>query len=328
MKEKTLLNQGILGYVQTPKGSIAVRVMNDVFVNYMFEKKENWEILRSLLNILIEDMTHRYTSTSVSPVSGELKVSTQYAYLTKNTPMRQDVAIDADNLTYVEFQNFPHTNEPIRLRAVEYFTLSLSTREKGETRAVKQIWLLSQGIRELTHDVPYVNYVWVDEVTQNKYPVSHSMMFVNLEELSKERGTKVGELAAFLLGDSMNPVDQEVATVAKAFKKTYTNFRRNKGAMTVLSYTEEREAIGRAEGIEIGKAEGEAKGKVKGKVEGVEETKRETALKMLGLGMDIDVIVAVTGLSNETIIELQKKLAADQPTDESSADSLVVKAVD
>ena len=32
MKGKTSLKQGILGYVQTPKGSIAVRVMNDVFV--------------------------------------------------------------------------------------------------------------------------------------------------------------------------------------------------------------------------------------------------------------------------------------------------------
>ena len=172
-----------------------------------------------------------------------------------------------------------------------------------------------------------LGYVWTDEVTQNKYPAKHSMMFVNLDGLAKDQASKAGELAAFLLGKLKMPMDKDVAAVAAAYDRTFAEFKLDKGAITVMSYAEEREAIGEAKGKAEGMAEGEAKGKAegmaegeakgkaegmaegeaKGKAEGIEETKIETALKMLRLGMDIDIIVEVTGLSIEAVIELQKE---------------------
>ena len=62
---------------------------------------------------------------------------------------------------------------------------------------------------------------------------------------------------------------------------------------------------GVAEGIAKGRVEGVAEGIAKGRVEGVAEgTKKnqiETAKKMLNMGMSIDLIAEISGLSKEEI---------------------------
>ena len=64
-------------------------------------------------------------------------------------------------------------------------------------------------------------------------------------------------------------------------------------------------AEGKAEGLAEGKAEGLAEGMIKGKAEGlaqgIKETKLSTALKMLKLGMNIEEISEITGLTKEEI---------------------------
>jgi predicted transposase YdaD len=64
-------------------------------------------------------------------------------------------------------------------------------------------------------------------------------------------------------------------------------------------------AEGKAEGLAEGKAEGLAegmiKGKAEGKAEGIKETQLSTARKMLKLGMTIEEISEITGLTKEEI---------------------------
>ena len=298
MNDSTANNQCILGHVQTSRGSIAVKALNDVFVNYMFSQEENNEILRSLVNILIDDLRSRYVGTSVSPVRGDITVETQYAHLKAGTPRRQDAKIIGDDITYVEFQSISYPPEPIRLRAVEYFTLSLSTDMKGGEKVVRQIWVLSKDVEELMHGSTYANYVWMDEITHSRYPADYGMLFVCLGELEKDHRSKAGELAAFLLGKADKAKHREVADIVDAYNASFEKFREDKEAVTLMSYTEEREAIGEA----------------KGKAIGIEETNAKTALKMLAKGMDMDDIEDITGLSSEAILAMQKK-AADEQSD-------------
>ena len=67
-------------------------------------------------------------------------------------------------------------------------------------------------------------------------------------------------------------------------------------------------AEGKAEGLAEGKAEGLAEGMEKGKAEGLAQGIREnqlsTALKMLKLGMTIEEITEITGLTKEEINNL------------------------
>jgi predicted transposase/invertase (TIGR01784 family) len=58
---------------------------------------------------------------------------------------------------------------------------------------------------------------------------------------------------------------------------------------------------GKAEGLAEGKAEGLAEGMEKGKAEGVKETQLSTARKMQKLGMTIEEISEITGLTKEEI---------------------------
>jgi predicted transposase/invertase (TIGR01784 family) len=53
--------------------------------------------------------------------------------------------------------------------------------------------------------------------------------------------------------------------------------------------------------------EGEAKGRAKGRAEGRAEEKMAVALNLLNLGMELSQIAQVTGLSIETLEELQNQ---------------------
>lgn len=80
---------------------------------------------------------------------------------------------------------------------------------------------------------------------------------------------------------------------------------------------EEGKKIGRAEGLEEGRAEGRAEGKAEGRAEGraeglaegLEEGKaeerRNTALKMISMGMSNEIIISLTGLSEKELNSLR-----------------------
>ncbi len=61
------------------------------------------------------------------------------------------------------------------------------------------------------------------------------------------------------------------------------------------------------QGIFQGKIEGKFEGERKGKAEGKREAKLEDAQAMLLIGLEIDMIRKITGLSEEEIVALQDK---------------------
>lgn len=77
---------------------------------------------------------------------------------------------------------------------------------------------------------------------------------------------------------------------------------------------EEGKKIGRAEGLEEGRAEGRAEGKAEGRAEGLAEgleegrteERRNTALKMISMGMSNEIIINLTGLSEKEINSLRE----------------------
>lgn len=73
---------------------------------------------------------------------------------------------------------------------------------------------------------------------------------------------------------------------------------------------EEGKKIGRAEGLEEGRAEGKAEGRAEGLAEGLEEgraeERRNTALKMISMGMSNEIIINLTGLSEKEINSLRE----------------------
>jgi len=100
-----------IGYIQLEIGEKPVAVMNDVLLSYHYEKEENWEDLRDMVNIFVTDFIKRYPNTVAEPVSGDIHVHTQYQFFLNpaNKTRNQDFRITGKSLTFLEFQNRAHT---------------------------------------------------------------------------------------------------------------------------------------------------------------------------------------------------------------------------
>ena len=63
---------------------------------------------------------------------------------------------------------------------------------------------------------------------------------------------------------------------------------------------------GKEEGREEGRVEGRVEGREEGYVEGVKRERKATVRSMLELGMDVEIIMRVTGMDREEIMSLDK----------------------
>ena len=161
-----------LGYVELDNGSKEIFAMNDFFLNFTFEKEENWEDFRLLVNILLDAYIQRNPGTVARLIEGAVHIETQYKFYlnTQNSTRSQDfklTEIEAEKLYYVEFQNRSKTEPPIEKRAVDYFVLAVS---QSQGRIANQIWLLASDLDSVLQGDTFINYVWKDENTNKMYP--------------------------------------------------------------------------------------------------------------------------------------------------------------
>ena len=246
-----------LGYIKLDIGTIEIHVMHDFFLNYTFEKKKNWRILRLVINIFLEELSRQRTDLSVQLVKGDILVKTQYKYYldATNTAKSQDFrleSIDDNILFYCEFQNRARTRPPVKLRAIDYQTLSV---KQGEGKATRQIWLLAEDVEELLGGSSFASFVIKDEISGRAYPIDTSLTFVSLTKLSEGKGT-ASELASFLLGTGKKIKCNKVRRISDAFRKSFREFCKDKGVRTRMSVAEKYRDEGIEQGIEQGIALG------------------------------------------------------------------------
>ena len=246
-----------LGYIELESGLRPVYAFNDFFLNYTFDKKENWEALRLLVNAMLEAYAAECPGTELKPIKGEIVVTTQYKYYLKNpnAPKRQDVEIKelgTGNQTYVEAEGRKRTKTPVELRAVEYSVLGIA-RNTGKTS--NQIWLMAESADKLMRGKTFANYLLRDEIDGAVYPGTSCIMFASLKRLS-EKKTEAGELAAFLLGKTPDIVSGSVKPVADAMKRSCEGFVRDEGVRVSMSAREKWQEEAWLEGNEQGRQEG------------------------------------------------------------------------
>ena len=88
-----------LGYIKLEGGDKPIYATNDFFLNYTFDKVENWEDLRLIINIFLEAYMSRNPETVAQLIEDEIIVTTQFEqYLNNvNMPKKQDFKIDDPN---------------------------------------------------------------------------------------------------------------------------------------------------------------------------------------------------------------------------------------
>ena len=279
-----------LGYIQLETGLKPIAVMNDIFLNWHFEKPEKWEDLRLLVNIFVNDYIARCDNTVAKPISGAIEVHTQYKFFidAKNKTRNQDFKIIGTELTFVEFQSKANTSPPIEVRATEYFGLGIG---HSGGKISNQIWLLAEDVDNVLHGKPYTNYVLIDEITNTIYPKPSGIMFVSLSKLAEE-DSSAGELAAFLIGKAIDVEaikDFNVKNLVKKVKISFGDFKEDKEAMSAMTIQEYWQNDARFEGFE----------------EGI----LLSAVKLIKKGMDIQDVVNALELTSEQESLLETKLA-------------------
>ena len=268
-----------LGYIQLETGLKAVTAMNDIFLNYQFEKKENWENLRSIINIFLGSYMEKFPGTVARLITGDIEVETQFKILLDPSAKQksQDIKVSGQDVVYVEFQSKTHSDPPIEIRSQEYLGLGIG---HGRGRKANQIWLLGEDAERIFHGSRYSAYVLKDEATNINFPGTSYMMFVCLPRVAGEE-SPAGELASFLLGraDTAEEItDPEARRVAEGFLTSFRVFCEDKEARHVMTVEERFTRKGIAEGI----AEGEARG--------IEAKAIETAFEMFKDGFDYERI--------------------------------------
>ena len=280
-----------LGYIQLITGLKPIAVMNDIFLNWHFEKPERWEDLRLLVNIFVNDYIARHTNTVAKPISGAIEVHTQYKFFidAKNKTRNQDFKIIGTELTFVEFQNKANTSPPINVRATEYFGLGIG---HSGGKISNQIWLLAEDVESVLHGKLSTNYVLVDEVTKTTYPKPSGIMFVSLSKLAEE-DSPAGELAAFLIGKTTDVKaikDFNVRNLVEKVKIGFNDFKEDKEAISAMTIQEYWQNDARFEGFE----------------EGI----LSSTIKLIKKGMAVQDVVNTLELTTEQESLLETKLAS------------------
>jgi hypothetical protein len=218
-------------------------------------------------------------------IKGKIEVTTQYEYfldINKST-RTQDIRLDHEDITYIEFQNKANTTPPVKTRAIEYFSLGIG-HSKGKIS--NQIWLLAEDIKELLHGEIFTNYILKDTVTGNLYPNNSSILFVSLQQLSKQNN-EAGELSKFLLDEKIEPSYKEVIKIIESFSDLFYIFKEDKEVRSVITVKERF----KNEGIE----------------QGIEYEKFTISKNLLSLKIPLKQISIATGLDIETLIHLKEE---------------------
>ena len=280
-----------LGYIELPDGSKAIYPMNDIFLNYTFENATNWEALRLTVNIIIEAYRLINPNTKASPITGAIKVRTQFRQLVGNKKTRdQDIKLTQNekDITYIEYQNRGITDPPIEIRSVVYFGLGIG-HSKG--KLANQIWLLAEDVPSVLHGKTFARYTLKDELTNNEHPTISGILYISLPKLMQE-ASPAGELAALLLGKASNPKDEQVKKITDTFNASFKDFKDDKDVMTAMTAQERWYGDGKVEG----KAEGRAEGIF------------EAAKKFLEKGMSLKEVAETLNLADSQISQLEEAM--------------------
>lgn len=287
-----------LGYIKLESGLRAIMPMNDFFLSYLFNQKENWETLRKIYNIFVLACKDSFQgkADSLELIIDQIKVESQYEYLLDTTRNKKQDAVIIEgnkNLTFIEFQNRSRSAPSIEIRGIEYLALSISKTKNQQI--ANQVWILGQHHKRLLEESAFEYYTITSKLTGKAYPNKSSMFYISLEKLIL-LDTQAGQLSRFLLGIDLEPTDECVKKIATNFAKTFKIVQEDKEVRDKMTFLEYYKAEGIAEGIEQGIEQGSIKKAI------------QMARKLLLKNFSFEEIAELTELDVDTIRELKTKI--------------------
>ena len=66
--------------MELENGFMNIYAMDDLFLNFSFENKENWEDFRLMINILLKEYIRLNPATAIALVENPIHIETQYEF--------------------------------------------------------------------------------------------------------------------------------------------------------------------------------------------------------------------------------------------------------
>ena len=155
----------------------------------------------------------------------------------------------------------------------------------------------------------------IEKTKNNKYKPTNDYMFSRVfgdsdcREILKCKhiSSALEQWLTFIINDDLEEIknmDNELIQNAESKLELLNNDEKAKEIAEMLIDAErnERSALANA------RQEGHAEGRAKGRVEGIAQEKIEVVKKMLEKNLNIDLIVDITGINKEEILEIKNSL--------------------
>ncbi len=290
---------------------------NDVIFKYLFGREQNKKLLEGLikafLGMEVEIREVQEESTMPSSYIGGKEFRLDILAKTKEGMM---IDIEVQNKDYKEIPKrmvlYPSRIESNELKKGE---------EYSKVQKVISMWIFKEYFNLTKEDEEYITtWNWREKSSQKVLTDEQEIDIVELGKIKKymEEGkispkSNIGMWTRFLLnpgeiGEEDMKENETISTAKQEYEKSmksepllddafYFALKRWEDA----AIKKEMRETGLAEGLAEGRAEGKAQGIIEGRAEGERKNKIETAKKMLEMNMSKEQILAITGLTEEEL---------------------------
>ena len=194
---------------------------------------------------------------------------------------------------------------------VDYSLENIKKHKRFEDFRSKSIIVLEKHIQKYQDVI--TKYSFVNQQTNQIIPIPLiELNFVELPKFTKPIEECTTEIDQWLYlmknAEECDEIPEQMKKREALVDAFYALEQKNWTSAELRAYVEEREAIGREERIREGDQEYAEDYREEGREEGARKKSEEVAINALKNGLDLQIIVAITGLSLEQIQELRTKI--------------------
>ena len=299
-----------------------VDILNDKCFKYVLGAERNKEALMEILRILIPER-------NIINIRYDKRKRKHNPFINGHDAIFDVECIDADGTRFVvEMQRWEQTNYYDRALFYSTFPVQeqvpaikkgsyITHNEQYSYPAVYIINLMAFSLHPRDNRLLY-RYELLDTVTGEKMTDKLTFIFLEMSKVRKEPGADADILAklSWAMMNMRTLLERPVEMMERIFSLLFDaceidNYEPEERTTIINAMTTELDKSNIAytywmKGKEEGREEGREKGREEGYVEGVKRERKATVRSMLELGMDVEIIMRVTGMDREEIMSLDK----------------------
>ena len=279
---------------------------NDYMFSRVFGDSDCREILKNFLQSILTDIQivsiDSVKQAHLDAVTIKKKFSRMDILATLNNNIKVNIEMQMDN-NYNTIDRSLYYAEKLSIKDLE------AKQDYTDIPKTIGIWILDYNLFEEDapfHEITRLRRDYNYKILTDKLEM-HYILLPKFKRKCKHISSALEQWLTFIINDDLEEIknmDNELIQNAESKLELLNNDEKAKEIAEMLIDAErnERSALANA------RQEGHAEGRAKGRVEGIAQEKIEVVKKMLEKNLNIDLIVDITGINKEEILEIKNSL--------------------